>query len=337
MGLFFLRKSPYTFVRSRCDVTLISSVATHKLLYYFSTSCTVVFQEARRLNEGEKEHHQQQSAVQRKRTLAIHRFRSRDNKQPQDLFIPVKETTMSSGRAPAFDLLKEESNKLFDAINRQEWERVIMLAKRSPNLCKEQCTVEGFYDARFSSSMPPLHLACAMPNVPLQVLQALHAANELGVKEPESTYARLPLHIAVMHGMATPTLGGLMKLCPRSTKTQDAHGRIPLHYACKSHGMTAVDEKNALVLVKAYPEGVRVADGNGFLPIHVACRSLSSRALIRMLVRSAPETIVAQTSKGNTAILCAKNSRYGDETERDEVVGMLERTVEEFGLEVPPK
>ena len=41
--------------------------------------------------------------------------------------------------------------------------------------------------------------------------------------------------------------------------------------------------------------------------------------------------------KGNTAILCAKNSRYGDETERDEVVGMLERTVDEFGLEVPPK
>ena len=243
---------------------------------------------------------------------------------------------MSSANAPSFDLLKEESNKIFDAINKREWERVIMLAKRSPNLCKEQCTVQGFYDGRFSSSMPPLHLACAMPNVPLQVLQAIYSANEAGIKEPESTYGRLPLHIAVMHGMPTSTLGGLMKLCPKSVKTQDSHGRIPLHYACKSNG-TSVDEKNALMLVKAYPEGVQVADANGFLPLHVACRSMSSRALIRMLIRSSPQTIVAQTSKGNTAILCAKNSRYGDENERDEVVGMLERTVEEFGLDVPRK
>jgi hypothetical protein len=109
-----------------------------------------------------------------------------------------------------------------------------------------------------------------------------------------------------------------------------------LHYACKSNG-TAVDEKNALMLLKAYPEGVHVADFNGFLPIHVACRSLTSRALIRMLIRSAPETIVQQTGKGNTAILCAKNSRYGDDTEREEIVGMLERTVDEFGLAIPSK
>ena len=244
---------------------------------------------------------------------------------------------MSSSEAK-FDLLREESNKLFDAVNRNDWEKVMMLAKRSPNLCKDQCTVNGFYDGRFSSSMPPLHLACAFPKVPLQVLQALYAAHEGGIKEPESTYGRLPLHIAVMHGMATHTLGALIKLCAKAVKTQDAHGRIPLHYACKSHGgMTAIDEKNALMLVKAYPEGVHVADYNSFLPIHVACRSLSSLALIRMLIRSAPETIVAQTSKGNTAILCAKNSRYGEESEaeREAIVGMLERTVEEFDLAVP--
>lgn len=243
---------------------------------------------------------------------------------------PPLYSTMS---AEAFDLPADEANKLFLLVNRRDWNRVIVLAKRSPNLAKELCNVTGFYDGRFSSCMPPMHLACAL-DAPAPALQAIHAANPNSLKDTESTYGRLPLHIAVMFCMSPTNLYNLIKLYPKALQTQDAHGRVPLHYACKSDS-TPIDEKNALTLLKADPSTVHIADFNGFLPLHVACRSVNSRTVIRMLIRSAPETIVKQTGKGNTAITCAQNSRHGSEEQRDEIVGMLKRTVEEFGLTMP--
>jgi hypothetical protein len=236
----------------------------------------------------------------------------------------------------AYELSKEDTNKLFTLINKRDWQRVIGLSKRSPNLAKEHCTVTGFYDGRFSSCMSALHLACGL-DAPAPVLQALHAADPLGVKDTESTYGRLPLHIAVISSMSTPTLFDLLKLYPKALTTQDAHGRIPLHYACKTDRNSTVDEKNALTLLKADPSSVQIADFNGFLPLHVACRSISSLAVIRMLIRSAPDTIIRATAKGNTAISCALNSRNGDEERRQEIVGILQRTVEEFGLTLPER
>jgi hypothetical protein len=234
------------------------------------------------------------------------------------------------------ELSKEDSNKLFSLINKRDWNRVIALAKRSPNLAKDQCTVTGFYDGRFSSCMSALHFACALDS-PAPVLQALHAANPLGVKDTESTYGRLPLHIAVLWSMSTPTLLDLLKLYPKALTTQDSHGRIPLHYACKTDNNSSVDEKNAVTLLRADPSSVQIADFNGFLPLHVACRSVSSRTVIRMLIRLAPDTIVRATAKGNTAISCAQNSRHGDDEKRQEIVGILQRTVEEFGLTLPER
>jgi hypothetical protein len=228
---------------------------------------------------------------------------------------------------------KEEWNKLFVLINNRDWNRVITLAKRSPNLAKEHYTITSFYDGRISSCMAAIHLACSLA-APASVLQALHVAHPGGVEEMDSCYARLPLHIAALFGMANTDIIVLLKMSERALKTQDAHGRIPLHYACKSNS-TPNDEKNALTFIKAFPESVHVADFNSFLPIHVSCRNCNPRTVIRMLIRSAPETIVKQTAKGNTAIGCAKNSRHGDAAQRQEIVGILERTVEEFGLLLP--
>jgi hypothetical protein len=233
----------------------------------------------------------------------------------------------------AFHLPKEEANKLFKLINKRDWKRVESCVKRSPNFAKELCTVPGFYEGKFSSCMPAIHLACAL-EAPVTVLQGLHAAWTEGLAEPESTYGRLPLHIAVMFGMPCDSLNCLIKMHPKALKIQDAHGRLPIHYGCKSNGNSR-DEKNALSLLKAYVDCVMVADLNGFLPLHVACRSANSLPLIRMLIRCRPETIVRQTLKGNTAIDCARNSRYGTEESRAEIVGILERAVQEFHLRIP--
>jgi ankyrin repeat protein len=232
----------------------------------------------------------------------------------------------------AFPLPKEECNKLFSQINKKDWEKAKATLKRNPNFAKEHCTVPGFYDGRFSSCMPPIHLACAL-EAPPSILQALHEAYPDGISEAEKTYGRIPLHIAAAFGLPTESLTVLIKLHPKACKVQDDHGRLPLHYACKSHS-TLRDEKNALCLLKAYPDSVKVADTNGFLPIHVATRSANSRTVIRMLIRSAPETIVEKTRKGNTAIDCAKNSKFANDIEKEEIVGMLERTVEEVGLRI---
>lgn len=232
----------------------------------------------------------------------------------------------------AYTLPKEESNKLFVFINTKDWEKAQATIKRNPNFVKEHCTVPGFYDGRFTSCMTPLHLACAL-EAPPSIIQALVAASPAATEEPEKTYGRIPLHVGICFGIPTESLTCLIKAYPKGCKVQDDHGRLPLHYACRS--TSTRDEKNALLLLKAYPDSVKVADTNGFLPIHVATRSGNSRTLIRMLIRSAPETIVTKTRKGSTCIDCAKASnKFPNETEKDEIVQLLLRTVEEVGLRI---
>lgn len=250
------------------------------------------------------------------------------------------------GGPPGYNLPRDgESNKLLSLINRREWDRATSVARRSPTTARETCTIEGFFDGRFPSRVAALHLACAL-RAPPSVIQALYSAHPSAVGEVESTYGRLPLHLAVLNGIPTDSLHVLIKLYPQGAKVQDVHGRLPIHYACKGRSGQTVDssrtdqssldvviEKNVLNLLRAYPDSVYVADFQGFLPIHVACRSALSRTVIRTLIRTAPDTILRQTSKGSTAIDCAKNGRSGGSTsDRQDIVGMLERCVEESGI-----
>jgi hypothetical protein len=264
-----------------------------------------------------------------------------------------------------------ESNKLLYLLNRREWEKATTVVKKNPTTVKDAyCTIDKFYDGRFPSRVSALHLACAL-KAPPSMIQAVYTAHPASVGEVESTYGRLPLHIAVLNGIPPNSLSQLIKLYPQGTKVQDLHGRLPIHYACKgrsvftqtptasssSHSMEqqqqqasslpssslssslpiSVDvmEKNALLLLRAYPDCVHVPDFQGFLPLHVACRSSHSSLIIRTLIRSAPDTILQQTLKGSTAIDCAKNGKTTtagggrSKVDRHEIVGMLERCVEE--------
>jgi hypothetical protein len=253
--------------------------------------------------------------------------------------------------AAGYSLPREgESNKLLSLINRRDWDRAVAVARRSPAAARELCTIEGFYDGRFPSRVSALHLACAL-GPPPDVLQAVYNAHPAAVGAVESTYGRLPLHLAVLNGITTESLNLLLKLYPQGAKVQDVHGRLPIHYACKGRPgqMTTADppagpgpldspgglaiEKNAVNLLRAYPDCVYVADFHGFLPLHVACRSALSRTIIRTLIRAAPDTILKKTAKGSTAIDCARNGKSGGSlADRQEIVGMLERCVEESGM-----
>jgi hypothetical protein len=151
-----------------------------------------------------------------------------------------------------------------------------------------------------------LHAACKHQAPPTTV-GALYEAHPSIVKEPAATYQRVALHVAVMNSAPQRTISALLKLYPGAAGMQDAHGgRLPIHYARKD---TVNGESNIRYLLKAYPESTEVADDNVFLPLHVACRCGASMGAIRMLIRTAPETILRKTNKGSTPIHCAKQNK----------------------------
>lgn len=216
----------------------------------------------------------------------------------------------------------DEPNLVFSLLQDHKWDRALKEAKKTPRLCKDLFHVGGFYDGQIASRVNALHLAAAL-GAPPEVIQGLAAIHPGAAFQVDRKYGRIPLQIAVMSGAPTATVGALLKIDPKTAKERDNNGRVALHYACKDH---AGGEASTRLLLRAYPEGALVADDSGFLPLHVACRYGTSLAVIRMLIRAAPESMLAKTKKGSTPMVCARTSKGGL---GEEIVGILERCAEE--------
>jgi Ankyrin repeats (3 copies) len=215
-----------------------------------------------------------------------------------------------------------ESNKVFDLLQEELWEKALKEAQRNPALVRDLFLVDGFYDGKITSRVNALHMAGAL-GAPAEVIQGLAAVYPPAATELDRKYGRNPLHIAVMSGSPAHTISALLIVDQKASRQKDHNGRIPLHYACKDQKNS---ETSTRLLIRAYPEGAMVADDSGFLALHVACRYGQSLNVIRMLIRASPESLHMQTKKGSTPLACAQGNKCGM---RDEISGILERFLDE--------
>ena len=66
---------------------------------------------------------------------------------------------------------------------------------------------------------------------PKDAIEALALANPDGVKAKETSFKRLPLHIACQSHAPADMVAALLSFYPQGAADTDVLGRLPLHYA----------------------------------------------------------------------------------------------------------
>ena len=107
------------------------------------------------------------------------------------------ESTFSTNSRFSFKLNSGPST-LQEIISEREWERAVKLLSVRGRLAKKKFIVPSFlHEWKGKAEIYPIHQACASPNVPLEVLDALLFAYPQGIQRKESIMDRNCLHIAI--------------------------------------------------------------------------------------------------------------------------------------------
>mmetsp|Transcript_26964 Transcript_26964/g.58459 ORF Transcript_26964/g.58459 Transcript_26964/m.58459 type:complete len:622 (-) Transcript_26964:146-2011(-) len=207
-------------------------------------------------------------------------------------------------------------------IMREDWGLAAMQCRMRPHLAGRWLERSGFFMGRHSASVLPLHQAVAL-HPPVEMIQTLVLTYPAGIKSKETSFGRLPLHVACRSGASPEAIECLLAYHPDGGREGDTLKRIPLHYALKNDAGAEVVEQ----LLEAYPEGVKRSDHRGWIPLHVACSMGTELSIIEMLLEEYPETVLMKTRKGSDCIKCAEMSR-GHVNEGRIVEFMKERMAE---------
>ena len=237
-----------------------------------------------------------------------------------------------------YDMSLDDWNPLFLLIRQNDWAEALSLLKTSSYHAKSSIQITGFASAKVVSKVNAMQLACCFPFVPKTFLEALHKANNKLVKAVDEDDGRTCLHIATAHGVATEAIYALLQAQPSAAQQTDKQGRLPLHYACKYHHphptRNHYDEADSdagildliRLLLKFHPQGSSTPDSMGYLPLHYCCipnvsaSSLTSKSspsrqqqypptsVIRVLIRSAPDSLMRCNNDGHTPIHLARDS-----------------------------
>ena len=189
-------------------------------------------------------------------------------------------------------------------IMREDWGLAAMQCRMRPALAGRWLERSGFFMGRHNASVLPLHQCCAL-RPPVEMIQTLVLTFPAGIKAKETSFGRLPLHVACRSGASPEAVECLLAYHPEATMEGDNLQRIPLHYALKNDAGAEVDR----LLLDAYPEGVTRADHRGWIPLHVACSMGTDLAIIETLLEDNPETVLVKTNKGSDCVKCARMSK----------------------------
>uniref|UniRef100_A0A7S4W7W3 Uncharacterized protein n=1 Tax=Ditylum brightwellii TaxID=49249 RepID=A0A7S4W7W3_9STRA len=164
--------------------------------------------------------------------------------------------------------------------------------------------IVGFFDGVQESRVLPLHQACAL-RAPKDVINALIVAYPKGANALETSFKRLPLHIACQNGCAADVIEIFLSYNPLCAQVGDVFGRCPIHYACCNGAAPDVVD----LFLSVDPSIATVTDKAGWLPIHVACQMGASIESIQKLLDANPSSLQAMTAKGSTPLklLCKIN------------------------------
>jgi len=187
---------------------------------------------------------------------------------------------------------------LADAISREDWDEVVQ-CEAHPEKARIWHVEKGFFQGDQDSVVLPIHQAVAAHDPSIDAIHALIQAYPIALLCKETTFNRLPLHLATQNpNISTEIIQILLDFAPETAMECDLFGRLALHYACCNGASVATVD----ALLTSHPPSVYIRDVNGWLPIHIACRSGACFRVVKHLLDAYPESIVAETSMGNTPL-----------------------------------
>jgi len=155
-------------------------------------------------------------------------------------------------------------------ISGRRWELALKALNRNPGDASNWNVNYDSSEGMLMSKVLPIHTACAL-NPPMEIIQALLAANPSGAREV------------------------------------DNKGFLAIHYACSNFALKEV----ICLLVREYPDSVNVTDPDGMLPLHhAALWGPSCLDVVKILLKTTNENIISSTVDGATALDLANNTSY---------------------------
>jgi ankyrin repeat protein len=163
---------------------------------------------------------------------------------------------------------------------------------------------------RGQADVTPLHLMCKLNNPPTDIISDIVEAAPEVVSWVDS-HGWLPLHHACANGASPDVLQILTTAFPESKITQDNQNRTPLHfYATRNSDNPAAMAINVGLLSDT--GAAELPDRGGMLPMHYACAYGTSPAVLKVLVQSYPESLLAKENKGRTPMHLAMVNAHRD-------------------------
>mmetsp|Transcript_3381 Transcript_3381/g.9622 ORF Transcript_3381/g.9622 Transcript_3381/m.9622 type:complete len:248 (+) Transcript_3381:275-1018(+) len=197
------------------------------------------------------------------------------------------------------------SNDLVKLVDNEQWELAIQQSNNNRHLAEAWSARPGFFEGIKTSDVLPIHIACARrPTV--EVIDALYEANRMSLRQKESAYRRIPLHIACRSDASPDVVRRLLECYPDGAAADDNLGRLPIHYRLSN----GADNGTIDALLKACPGSARAFDRRGWLPLHVAASVGASPHIIQSLVEAYPDAVLLATNKGSTPRRCLDMAPY---------------------------
>mmetsp|Transcript_14421 Transcript_14421/g.23839 ORF Transcript_14421/g.23839 Transcript_14421/m.23839 type:complete len:1012 (+) Transcript_14421:52-3087(+) len=150
------------------------------------------------------------------------------------------------------------------------------------------------------------------------LILALIKVNPLATAQTDK-FGRLPLHLALISPNPPPAkvISKMLKLYPKSAKTQGLQDLTPLHMAV-SYPMTTFE--NVEAILEAYPKAIEVQDEDDSLPIHSAAwggNFPDAKKVIELLLNENPAHLSRVDGDGETIMtLMALYGRTSEEAVR---------------------
>ena len=202
---------------------------------------------------------------------------------------------------------------LIDLILQHQWPAVINHLKAFSSDAKVSWAVN-------QKSLLPLHLAC-QNGAPISVIKTLLSAHPAAAKTKSEPNGLLPLHclfiviIASSNNSATAiatsfvppnetTVSALLEAYPTAARVPDRNGKLPLHHACQSIGIT---EEVFTALLSTHPEGAYARDFEGNFPINYATSNTYTTTKQCALAALDRSTLYAFISKMTSIRLVAEH------------------------------
>jgi len=201
-------------------------------------------------------------------------------------------------------------NTLIPIIANGEWEK----AQKSitPNTAAKWSIAPTLGNNLKPTEILPLHQACVISNVPLNIIKSLINAHPDSINKYDSCTRRTPLHLALANHSSEDVILYLLHTYPMAASAQDVYGRVPLHYGISNHSSMTVLK----ALIDACPQAVRATDQSCWTPFHVASSVSASLKLIELILEkqekdpdySCVKIVTMPNNKGNRPIDLAKES-----------------------------